>query len=140
MSISFNNPDSQSDLKIGKGSSYGQTHFGPKEANFEPYDPVHWEIAAQKASVDESPSEDGADSPITPDDVKEEVSESSKPAPTVPTSKPEFVRALKDSKAEQMMPYYKKGDILRVINKTSWGNLDGESEGKNMEILPRIRN
>ena len=83
--------------------------------------------------MNKSPSEDGAGAPNTPDDVGEEASESSKPAPTVPTSKPVFVRALKDSKGGSWL-YYKKGDILRVIKSIWRRNLDSESEGKKMRF------
>lgn len=37
----------------------------------------------------------------------------------------DFVRALKDSRTGSK-PYFRKGDILRVINKARRGNLDGE--------------
>lgn len=135
--MSFNNPKSRPDLKIGEGSLYGQAHSQAEEANFETYDPVRWETAAEESAVNESPSEDGAGAPNTPDDVEEEASESSKRAPTIPTSKLEFVCALKDSRVGSK-PYYKKGDILRVINKTSRRNLNGELKEK-MGISPRIR-
>ncbi|KAL9063512.1 MAG: hypothetical protein Q9161_009424 [Pseudevernia consocians] len=93
---------------------HGRFHFQDEVAKFEEYDPVRWEIAAEEAAA-----------PNSLDEIEERVPESPKAAPVVPASKPDFVRALKDSKAGSLL-YYKKGDILRVINKTSQRQLDDE--------------
>lgn len=120
-------------MKSEEGSHHSQAHSQAEEADFEPYDPVRWETAAEETTSDEAQNEEGVGAPDATEDVQEESSKSSKPAPTVSTSKPEYVRALKDSEGRR--PYFKKGDILRVINKTSRRNLDSELERTYKEIL-----
>ena len=44
----------------------------------------------------------------------------------------EYVRALKDSKTGSK-PYFRQGDILRVINRASRGDLDGKLNNVEVE-------
>lgn len=134
MSFSLYCPKPRPELKSEEGSQHSQAQSEAEETDFEPYDPVLWATAAEETTGEETPNEEGAAAPNTPEDVQEESSASSKPAPSVSSSEPEFVRALKDS-GDSRWPYFKEGDILRVINKTNRRNLDSEFERTYMEIF-----
>lgn len=133
----FNSPKPRPELKSEEESLHGSARLRAEEANFEPYDPVRWETAAEETTVDEAPNKE-AGAPNPPDDVEEGASGIPKPAAVVLTSESDFVRALRDSRVGSK-PYYKKGDILRVINKTSRRNLNGELGSTCMMILPGLR-
>ena len=113
------------------------------DSNFEAYDPVKWATATEEENVDKARDEKDVPEPRLPHADKA-VPETS----SIPTSRslqdpkdllkeselklqllslrPEFVRALKDSKLNSK-PYFREGDILRVINsKTRRGKLGGE--------------
>lgn len=121
-----------------------------EDKNFQAYDPVMWETAVEGNIVEKAPSEEEASishalekalkafseipqaSPGPPisetlralkgiEEVHEEVVEGSASPET------DFVRALKDSKAGSK-PYFRKGDILRVINRAHRGSVAGESD------------
>ena len=114
-----------------------------EDSNFETYDPVKWETATEEKMVDKAWDEKDVPEPRLPHADKA-VPETSAP-PNSPIlqdpedleketelklqlnspPKPEFVRALKDSKVHRK-PYFRKGDILRVINKARRGKLAGE--------------
>ena len=132
------NPKPRSGLKSEEENLHGSARLRAEEAKFEPYDPVRWETAAEETTVDEAPNKEEAGAPRPPDDVEEGASGIPKPTAVVPTSESDFVRALRDSRVGSK-PYYKKGDILRVINKTSRRNLNGELERTCMVILPMLR-
>lgn len=91
-------------------------HFQAQDADFEMYDPDRWEAAVEEANVNETLSGEENVAPDASYGFEKVVSES---------PNPDFVRALKDSKAGSK-PYYKEGDILRVINKDSKIGLYGE--------------
>ena len=87
---------------------------------------MRWEkAAAEETSIAETRNESKAAALDVVNEVEEEVPESPIPALIVPPSGPDFVRALTDSRVGRK-PYYKKGDILRVINKISQRHHDGE--------------
>lgn len=112
----------RSELNSGEDETLRQTQSESKHPNFEEYDAVRWQTAAEETTVDETRNEAEASASDNTKDVGERVIESPKPALTL---EPEFVRARKDSKVGRK-PYYKKGDVLRVINKTSRRDPNGE--------------
>lgn len=91
-----------SELKSREEGTHCQTLFQAEEAKFEKYDADRWETAAE-----EIPNDEEAAVPSTFDYIEEGHPESLKLAPIVLTSKPDFVRALKDSKVRSK-PDYKK--------------------------------
>lgn len=118
--------------------------------NFQAYDPVLWETAAEENIVGKPPREEeapishalekalntfseipqGSPGPLTSETVHrlkviEEDHEEGVEGSASP--EPDFVRALKDSKAGSK-PYFRKGDILRVIQRAHRGSLAGKSD------------
>ena len=118
-----------------------ETQLQGDEDLFEPYDPVKWATATEENIIEEAPGPHSFEHideviskrlnapPGTPSseslrvlqDPEDYEEEHSRP----PSPEQDFVRALKDSRAGTK-PYYRKGDILRVINKAQRRELDGE--------------
>ena len=114
-----------------------------EDRKFEAYDVEMWEAATKKETVDKARNKENVTEPhLSPNN---EVVRETSGIPTSPIIRdpedlekehelklelkfplgPEFVRALKDSKTNTK-PYFRKGHILRVINKARRGKLDGE--------------
>lgn len=123
MSSRYSKPGSE--LKSREAEIPGQTRFQASDEKFEVYDPDRWEAPAEENNVDETSDDEEAPVPEPFDYIEEWVSDRPKPAPSVLTSGPRFVRALKDSKGGSK-PYFRSGDILRVISKVRRKGLNGE--------------
>ena len=124
-----------------------ETQSQGDEDLFEPYDPVKWATATEEKIIEEAPDEDKAPGPHPFEHIDEAISKMNPPPGTPnsenledsedeeeeeeeelsrpPSPEQDFVRALKASQAGTK-PYYRKGDILRVINKAQRRDLDGE--------------
>lgn len=123
MSSRYSKP--RSELKSREAKIPGQTQFQANDEEFEVYDPDRWEAPAEENNVDEISDNEEAPVPEPFDCIEEGVSDRPKPAPSVLTSGPRFVRALKDSKGGSK-PYFRSGDILRVISKVRRKGRNGE--------------
>lgn len=110
-----------------------ETQSSADESEYESYDETRWERAEKddKADdrehiLDEGSDDDDAPVPEPFDCVEEGFEESWKHPPNPTVSEVDFVRALHDSK-DGGKPYYRKGDMLRVINKARRVGVGGES-------------
>ena len=138
-------------LKLALSSTWGysrsqeesQCGEEDEEGDFEPYDPVIWERATEANTVDEDRdaeqslaqhSQHTDDVPSAPASsptsdtflsVKKIKNEHEQKLQLESTQKADFVRALKDSRMNTK-PFFRKGDILRVVDKKHRGTLDGE--------------
>ena len=127
---------SQTEPEANKaGSDDGESDDESDEEEYEDYDPVRWELANLEETIDDA-ADETATSPPNPFDYMERDVTQSSPAPRdtpdpkavrspediergfqrPPTPTQDFVRALKDSKTGSK-PYFRKGDVLRIINK-----------------------
>ena len=115
--------------------SQAPSHSGEEE--FEAYDPVKWETATEEHRIVLQSLEAPPGTPTSESHALKDLEEDYEQEPQghlVPA--PDFVRALRDSKVGSK-PYFRTGDILRVINRASRGDLDGELHrfGINRQML-----
>lgn len=119
-----------------------------EDKKFQSYDPILWETAVEQDMVEKAPGEEAPISHAFEKTLKLSRSSQAPPCPGTWITHPvlqeteddheeeakgrvsqesEFVRALKNSMGASK-PYFRKGDILRVINTAHRGSLAGKSD------------
>ena len=104
------------------------------EGEFQAYDPVKWERATEEnntvwRNVEAPPGTPTSEGSHALQELEKDYEQEPQ---TRPVRAQDYVRALKDSKTGSK-PYFRQGDILRVINRASRGDLDGELNSVEVE-------